>query len=84
MNLRRATQIKGVVTLDDYVELELFITQKGWRCSGCGLYYDATGRPRFGNEHWYVETDSVYWTENEPQCIYCPKCGKRIKRRTIR
>ena len=61
------------------VQFELDGTNKGWRCSGCGLLVDSIGRPLFGNETWIIKTKSINWVENEPQFKFCPSCGKRVK-----
>jgi len=61
------------------VNLELDATNKGWRCSGCGLLIDCIGRPLFGSENITVRSKSIHWIENKPQYKFCPKCGKPVK-----
>ena len=75
----RLDALKGVVPLDDYVKLELNASEKGWNCSGCGLFTDCVGRPCFGDEAWMVITNSKTWLENKPKYKFCPGCGKPIK-----
>lgn len=64
----------------EYAVLELDTSSKGWRCSECGLFSDALGRPIFGSERWSFKTTSLYWLENKPNYRFCPGCGKPIRR----
>jgi len=62
-------------------KLELDAANKGWRCSECGLPFDALGRPIFGHEAWSVVPHTNSWLENKPEIKYCPSCGAPIKER---
>lgn len=64
----------------DYIEFELNASEKGWNCSGCGLFVDPLGRPIFGNEVWVISSKGTAWLENKPQFLFCPKCGKPVRR----
>lgn len=70
--------MRGVVALNDYVKFELDASEKGWRCSGCGLRVDAIGRPIFGHEIWVITSRGTAWIENKPEFNFCPKCGKKV------
>ena len=65
--------------MDDCVRLELDAANKGWRCSGCGLFSDFLGRPLFGGENLVIKTKSIGWLQNRPKYKFCPGCGKPLK-----
>jgi len=64
----------------EYVELELNASKKGWNCTGCGLFSDAIGRPIFGKEIWVISSNGTAWLENKPKYVFCPQCGKPVRR----
>lgn len=61
-------------------KFELDASERGWRCSSCGLLIDAIGRAIFGNEPWTVTARSTSWIENKPDYNFCPKCGRKVER----
>lgn len=63
----------------DYVKLELDASQKGWRCSGCGIQIDSIGRPVMGELPWLVITRRNNWIDSKPNWKFCPSCGKPIE-----
>lgn len=71
---------KGVVLLEEYVDMELNASEKGWNCSSCGLFTDCIGRPLFGKEAWKITADNSSWIENKPKYVFCPNCGKPVRR----
>ena len=62
-------------------KLELDASRKGWRCSDCGLSFDAIGRPIFGDEPWVIKPRTNSWLENRPRIKFCPGCGAPIRER---
>lgn len=65
---------------EDYVTLELDASRHGWCCSGCKLFSDSLGRPVFGTEIWSITSKGTAWLENKPNYIFCPKCGKKVRK----